>query len=151
MFNRSGRNGWFYLMISAEIWLFWDQLSFDPPNCFEKPNKPLETTFHMPMHIPGPKDNQIWAFWGIFSTWNDNYPQGHSFQVFRMAEFALKVLNRVKVTVYSDLYKWLVTSCGSLMCVIEVWTHLGLDLKPLNGMKTKNSIKSIFPPHWPCG
>ena len=61
------RNGWFYLMIPGQKWLFLHQLRFDPPNCFGNTNKPLETTFHMPMHHLGPKEHQIWAFGGIFS------------------------------------------------------------------------------------
>ena len=66
----------FTLWFQQKYDFFWDQLSFDPSSCFENPTKHLETTFHMPMYIPGPKDNQIWAFRGIFSTRDDNQQQG---------------------------------------------------------------------------
>ena len=65
--NCGWRNDWFYLMIPGQKWLFLHQLRFDPPNCFGNTNKPLETTFHMPMPHLGPKEHQIWAFGGIFS------------------------------------------------------------------------------------
>ena len=69
--NRGWRNGGFYLMIPGQKWLFLHQLSFGPPNCCGNTNKPLETTFHMPIPHLGPKEHHIWAFGGIFSTWND--------------------------------------------------------------------------------
>ena len=69
--NRGWRNGWFYLMIPGQKWLFLYQLRFGPPNCFGNTNKPLETTFHMPIHHPGPKVDPIWAFGLIFRMKNE--------------------------------------------------------------------------------
>ena len=69
--NCGWRNGWFYLMIPGQKWLFLHQLRFCPPICFGNTNKPLETTFHIPIPHPGPKEYQIWAFGGIFSTSNN--------------------------------------------------------------------------------
>ena len=56
-----------YLIKSGQKWHILVEITFDPSNCLETPNKHSETFLHIPMHHQRPKEHQNWAFRSIFS------------------------------------------------------------------------------------
>ena len=55
-----------YLIESGQKWHILVEITFDPCNCLETPNKHSETFLHIPMPHQRPKEHQNWAFISIF-------------------------------------------------------------------------------------
>ena len=57
-----------YLIDIREKWQILVKVIFDPSNCLENMNKHRETTLHIQIPYPGPKEHQNWAFGSNFTT-----------------------------------------------------------------------------------
>ena len=57
-----------YLIDIREKWQILVKVIFDPSSCLENMNKHRETTLHIQIPYPGPKEHQNWAFGSNFTT-----------------------------------------------------------------------------------